>query len=225
MAVCEEDACSSTASVESPTEEPLLLLCPRKGDDSGDQTGSTQSQGSGLSMQDAAQVQSYARCPPWGPGSSFRRVQELCQWLGCLLLVKIDQCKFGGRRAFNTKDYEPCKPFTAKLQIGPNVGAHFVKIPNKHLFDIFARQCDLWEHSVGTENEYDKFLLYRGKAMAKVLGMDLDELPPVTVSQYVSKEHCRGVEVQKLELIYNRKRKTIKIEVFCTPYFGEKQWW
>lgn len=33
---------------------------------------------------------------------------------------------------------------------------------------------------------------------SQVLGMDLDELPPVTVSQYVSKDDCRGVEVQKL---------------------------
>lgn len=169
--MCEEDACSSTGSVESPSEEPLLLLCPQKEDDSGNRTGSSGSQGSGLSMRDSAQVQSYARCPPWGPGSSFKRVQELCQWLGCLLLVKIDQCKFGGRRAFRRKGYyryEPCKPFTAKLQIGPKVGAYAIKIPNKHLFDIFARQCDLWEHSVGTEDECDKFLLYRGKAMAKV---------------------------------------------------------
>ena len=168
MAVCEDDASSSTESIESPVEEALLLLCHPQRDESFEQAESAQSQGSGLSMRDAAQVQDYARSPPWGPGSSFRRVQELCQWLGCLLLVKLDQCKFGGRRPPKSRTYEPCKDISARIQIGPKVGSYSIKIPNKQLFDIFARTCDLWEYSVGTENEYDKLLLCRSRAIAKV---------------------------------------------------------
>lgn len=129
---------------ENSVETPLLLHCPPRDKSRGAKLVETGELGGPLSMRNTAQVQKYAVSPPWGPGSSFRRVQELCQWLGCLLLVKIDQCKFGHRH--------PGKEYTAKLLIGPKVGSYSIKIPNLRLFELFATTCGLWEHLVATDS-------------------------------------------------------------------------